>query len=294
MFGPDDFDQFNPAARSTSSLANNPATSGPGTPNTGMGSQQPSPYEGGKIIDFHGKEIDPSDRLPETSWAPEPESRGASKERPVRGRIGLTGARGPSSRDSFSGSASGSPMAYGSPATTSRESPSTTTIVTKSGNPMIRARLKKKERPQSVADVPSMPQQGVNQPFRDIPNPPAATSAGGYGSSTALARHRGSFSNEYENQKSLGGSAGYAGSPGGLAGYSGRGAGAPPIPAKVPIQSQGAYGANGGAAYGRNVYQAPSGGMDALSREMSSIDIGSGGRGRVARSRMLAYDAEQQ
>ncbi|TID20627.1 hypothetical protein E2P81_ATG05261 [Venturia nashicola] len=309
MFGPDDFDQFNPAARSTSSLVNNPATSAPGTPNVGMSSQQPSPYEGGKIIDFHGKEIDPSDRLPEASWAPEPESRGASKEKPVRDRIGLTGARGQSPRDSFSGSASsrfrggsasGSPMAYGSPASTSRESPSTTTIVSKSGNPMIRARLKRKERPHSVADVPSMPQQGVNQPFRDIPKPPAASSLGGYGagspsfgSSNALTRHRGSFSNEYENHNSFGGSSGYAGSPAGLAGYTGRGTGGPPIPAKVPIQNEASYGANGGSAYGRNVYDAPKGGMDALSREMSSIDIGSSGRGRVPRSRMLGYNPEK-
>ncbi|KAE9964479.1 hypothetical protein BLS_008284 [Venturia inaequalis] len=305
MFGPDDFDRFNPAARSTSSLANNPATSGPGTPNT-----QPSPYEGGKIIDFHGKEIDPSDRLPETVWAPEPESRGASKERPVRDRIGLTGARGQSPRDALGGSATGrfrggstggSPMAHGSPASTTRESPLTTTIVTKSGNPMIRARLRRKESPPSVADVPSMPHQGVNQPFRDIPNPPAAMSPGGYGggspfygSSNALARHRGSFSNENDNQNSFGGSTGYAGSPAGLAGYTGRGTGAPPIPAKVPFQNEAAYGANGGAAYGRNVYVPPSGGMDALSREMSSIDIGSGGRGRVPRSRMLGYEPEQR
>lgn len=163
---------------------------------------------------------------------------------------------------------------------------------------MIRARLKKKERPHSVADVPSMPQQGVNQPFRDIPNPPAATSPGGYGagspygSSNAVARHRSSFSNEYENHNSFGGSSGYGGSPAGLAGYTGRGTGVPPIPAKLPLQNEAAYGANGGAAYGRNVYDQPSGGMDALSREMSTINIGSG-RGRLPRSRMLEHNPGQ-
>jgi hypothetical protein len=166
---------------------------------------------------------------------------------------------------------------------------------------MIRARLKKKERPHSVADVSSMVQQGVNQPFRDVPHPAAATSPGGYGSgspstygnNTALARNRASFSDNYENSagSTFGGSSGWAGSPAGLAGYTGRGnvnaAAAPPIPAKVPLGNE--------VAYGRNVYdeqQGHGGGdMSALSRELNSIDIGagSGGRGRVAGRRMLGF-----
>ena len=162
---------------------------------------------------------------------------------------------------------------------------------------MIRARLKKKERPHSVADVSSMAQQGVNQPFRDIPNPAASTSPGGYGSgspstygntNTALARSRASFSNEYENSgNTFGGSSGWTGSPAGLAGYTGRGTSpaAPPIPAKVPLGNE--------VAYGRNVYDQPieGGDMSALSRELNSIDIGAGGggRGRVAGRRMLGF-----
>jgi hypothetical protein len=170
---------------------------------------------------------------------------------------------------------------------------------------MIRARLKKKERPSSVAAEPTMAQQGVNQPFRDIPNP-VATSPGGYGSGSpsnygnnnSVVRNRGSFDANFSNgydasPNTFGGSAGYSGSPAGLAGYTGRGTGGPPppIPAKVPLGNE--------VAYGRNVYDRPSeqghtpqgqGDMSALSRELNSIDIGSGGgRGRVAGRRMLGF-----
>lgn len=305
IFGPDCFDQFNPAARSTSSLINNPATSSPGTPagSSGPGFGRPSPYsQDGKIIDFHGKEIDPSDRLPETSWAPEPEPKGPIKEKAPRDRVGLTGARGRSPRESFGGSggsrfngpgssAGASPMNLASASSTPRDSPTTT--VAKSSGGMIRARLKK-PRPQSMAMTTPLSSQGASQPFRDIPNP-VSHSSGGYGStsppmyaSDALVRNHASFdaSNSAPcngSPTNFGGSAGYSGSPAGLAGYTGGGGigGPPPIPAKVPL-NEGSYGHGyGGPGDGQ-------GDMSALSQELRSIDIGSG-RGRVAGRRMLGF-----
>jgi len=95
-FGPDSYDQFNPRARSTSSVTNNPAASGPHTPmGTGPNSSHQSPYteDDGLIVDFHGNTIDPSDRLPESSWAPEPEKKVHIKIKPLRERERLNGAR---------------------------------------------------------------------------------------------------------------------------------------------------------------------------------------------------------
>ncbi|KAF2399375.1 hypothetical protein EJ06DRAFT_511475 [Trichodelitschia bisporula] len=190
-FDPDAFDVYNPAAkRSTASLVSD---RGSGTPDR-------DPAE--PIIDFHGKVIDPSDRLPETVWAPEPEPKGAARDKPARERERLTGARelgARSPRDRFSLS---STSVSASPA------PSPLTIATKAqiaaqdASPGSRNRLQKRAPGQrhSVAGVPV-----AGAPLRDIPNPPAFSG-------------RGSF--------------GQGGSPGG--GY-GR---APPIPAKVPLSRE--------------------------------------------------------
>jgi hypothetical protein len=277
-FGPDSFDQFNPigpiGARSTSSLLNHPGTPNIATSLDGSapGSRRDSPYssrEDGKIIDFHGKEIDPSDRLPETSWAPEPEPKGRLKEKPARERERLTGARGPveygSNRASpgnrmsmLSGSASASPLTGGKsstgPATPMDNSP------TVSG-PLVRNRLQKRpaasQRPQSMVMLPSSAHQ---QPFQNIPTPgpvsPGGFGAGGYGSGSPGAYG--------------------SGSPGGYGGARGSFdalAGPPPIPAKVPIND----------GFGNDD-------LRALSEEMQNIDIGAPStRARVGKGRLLGF-----
>jgi hypothetical protein len=145
---------------------------------------------------------------------------------------------------------------------------------------MIRARLRKKERPTSALVTASTANSfsgssGIHDhPFRDIPNP----------APPAVLDTRPSYSPSY----------GYTGS-GPVAGYgynaspsespsytagavrrsfygNGNGAAAPPIPAKVPM-----VGSPGGR------------GEDVLARELASIDIGPGNGARVARGRMLGF-----
>lgn len=83
-FGPDSYDALNPSAVS-SAHSDYSATSG-------LEHRQPN----GKIIAHNGQEVDPSDHLPETSWAPEPEPRPGSKQpspEPTRTRQSLSGAQ---------------------------------------------------------------------------------------------------------------------------------------------------------------------------------------------------------
>lgn len=83
-FGPDSYDALNPSVVS-SARSDYSATSG-------LEHRQPN----GKIIAHNGQEVDPSDHLPETSWAPEPEPRPGSKQpspEPARTRQSLSGAQ---------------------------------------------------------------------------------------------------------------------------------------------------------------------------------------------------------
>jgi hypothetical protein len=254
-FDPDSFNQFNPHApnaRSSSSLANNPATSGANTPyDSGPNSQYQSPSltETGKIVDFHGNEIDPSDRLPETSWAPEPEKKGPVKVY-VRDRERLTGARAPGSTGSRDGSREVGRL---SQLNTSANAPPPLAItsgphISPGGSPtslgdgkstMGRNRLQKRNnaptniRPQSMAIVPS----GLNQPVRDIPDV-SSYGPGGYGSPSSY------------------------GSPGYSANHRNSYSAPPPIPAKIPLNDSGSP-----------VAVLPSD-LSALSEEMKRIDLG--------------------
>ena len=292
---PDSFARFNPTAlSSTSSLVNHPATSSHGSTPARDSPAQPTTKEG-KIVDFHGNHIDPSDRLPETSWAPEPEPKVASREYGLGGgkKEGgrLSGARdlnvtlrprGASEEPSTGGSGGG-------------------------GGGVIRARLRKKERPASAIVTGGLAGGAHERPFRDIPNPaagpPAASSYSpssyGYGSSIGGDGGRSP------------GAAGYAGyasdsSPSYAAGGrhsfygNGNGPSAPSIPPKIPL---GGY-AGGGAgrdSYGGNTpsegrfgggaggYGSTGRGEDAFARELASIDLGPSQGGRVARGRMLGF-----
>jgi hypothetical protein len=264
---------------------NHPGTPNPATPLDGSapGSQRESPFtkDGGKIIDFHGKEIDPSDRLPETSWAPEPEPKGQQKEKPSRDRERLTGARGhgdhgssrasPGNRMSMlSGSASASPLTLSNsstgPATPMDNSPPVP-------GPLVRNRLQKRptasqQRPQSMIMLSS---SAHHQSFSNIPAP-GPTSPGGFGAGSP-GMYSGGSPNAYGGGSpgSFGGPspAGYGSTRGSFSGATG----APPIPAKVPINH----------GFGNDDF-------NALSEELSTIDIGSSAtRHRVGKGRLLGF-----
>jgi hypothetical protein len=254
-FDPDSFNRFNPTAMSSSSsLANHPATSSHGsTP------ARESPYtKDGKIVDFHGNHIDPSDRLPETAWAPEPEPKGPVKDKPYRERERIGGARDlnvtlalrTSPRVSIGGN-------------TPVDSPTTNGA----GNGgVIRARLRKKERPTSAIVMSSA---AHDRPFRDIPNP--AGSPNDYS-----PPHWSSAINAIKSSPNSNGSpGGYDAGYGGNRYFGGNGNGPPPIPAKVPLNDD---------------YAQPQDNVDALSAELSRIDIGAGnGRQRLGRGRLLGF-----
>ncbi|KAF2200878.1 hypothetical protein GQ43DRAFT_56387 [Delitschia confertaspora ATCC 74209] len=88
-FSPDDFNVLNPRMSHTSlSGQNSDAKDGLERRNSHV-----EINDKGQVVTFSGRVIDASDHLPVDSWAPEPEPKGTIKERPVRERIGLNGAR---------------------------------------------------------------------------------------------------------------------------------------------------------------------------------------------------------
>ena len=79
-FDPDSFDVYNPNAK--------PSSVDPERPGSSM-----EMNDQGQIITFSGRAVDASDHLPVDSWAPEPERKPTEKVRPVRSRVALNGAR---------------------------------------------------------------------------------------------------------------------------------------------------------------------------------------------------------
>ena len=256
-FGPDSYDELNPGARS--------AEVGPQpripfeTPAQAKEAARQHEVEKlrdqGPIIGNDGREIDPSDHLPADTWAPEPERK--QNKRPevvVRFRNAPQGAQ---------------PMPATARRTPREQRPTSIAgpiYSQEQDSPAARAgrnRLQKSPRampqPAHAQSSPIVPTTNTNTNINTPPNPPRGyprASASDY----ALREH--------ENY-------GYNDSSPSYRGMSG---GPPPIPAKVPIQA-------GNQNYG-------SGGMNALSEEIRSIDIGmgyggggGGSAGRVRRSR---------
>lgn len=175
-YSPDSFDVLNPAVSSQEGTTESPLAQ---SARRSYNAKKDDP-----IVDFHGNVVDPSDRLPETSWAPEPirknskdpsytQSSGWTREpsltqttpRKIRLRIGapdkLAGSRDINQQQSYgSGSspANRASMYASSPLNSSPAEPS----------PSTRNRLVKKSRPQSMAVTSSW-----SQPIRDVPTPPA-------------------------------------------------------------------------------------------------------------------------
>lgn len=246
-FDPDSFDVFNPNAK--------PSSADPERPGSSM-----EMNDQGQIITFSGRAVDASDHLPVDSWAPEPERKPTEKVRPVRSRVALNGARDleaaaqreeryrrertekeriRQATDVTFGTASDPSSAlvisrhsqnyneYNHPVNAGALVLADRDVTTSSSG---RNRLQKRSnRPMSTSAYDSSPAH----PPSNIPMP-----------NTNVLRER-------ENVN------GYGSSPG----YARHSVAAPPIPAKIPLESEDM----------------------ALSMELQSIDIGPGGGGRRVR-----------
>lgn len=253
-FDPDSFDVYNPNAKSTSSDPDRPGSS------MEMNDQ-------GQVVTFSGRVIDASDHLPIDSWAPEPERKSTEKVRPVRSRAALNGARDieaaaqreeryrreRADRDRIRDAAN---MTFGAPA----NSPSNALVTSRHNfnehnyndhnSPVNAGAL-------VLADRDATPPSSGRNRLQKRGNRPMSMSA--YDSPPAHSPSSIPMPNttvlrERENVGGYGSSPGYGG---------GRHSGAPPIPAKIPLE-------HGGEEM-------------ALSLELQSIDIGPGSAGRRTR-----------
>jgi hypothetical protein len=270
-YSPDDYDALNPAVAAERRSA-----------------AKAESVAGSSIVDFHGNAIDPSDRLPESTWAPEPALKVPAGVDPSDHLPASTWAPEPAT--SSSGTASSTPT---------RAAPPRKTVV----------RLRDAPRPLgqrgSLGADGQMPHQ---HPQHQRPRqqrhsmyaaaPPAPLFSGG-----AAGRQGGSagaspqsLSPQTRNRLVKRNPAAAAGAapPYMAAGGAVRPAsmvGAPQVPAKVPLDAPdrgwdggiGPVDSMGGRGYGE-----PPADMDRLSRELQSIDIGGVGR-RVNGRRLLGF-----
>ena len=237
-FGPDDFNVLNPSL-------SKPADEEPERPGSRM-----EYNDKGQIVTFSGRVVDASDHLPIDNWAPEPEPKGTVKEKAPRVRAQLNGSRGLQDAQA-------------------REE-------------KYRRDRAERDRIRSAADVTfgaadPMPSQALvltrRQPDFDPSNALVLADRGsGYDGRRPVSRgyESPSRSREALRERHTPNSHGSHGSHGS---YGGRHAGAPPIPAKVPLDR---------GMQNEDV---------ALSLELQSIDIGPGSGGRRPRTRGREYGA---
>ena len=279
-FSPDSFDILNPSSMSNSSVGDGPEKPRYETPEQAREAARLREVEKmrevGPIIGNDGREIDPSDHLPSDTWAPEPERKSKKPEVVIRFKTG--NRAGNSSTDPPQpNSTRPSPASAPRPQSMYANTPSPLDP----GLPRGRNRLQKQNGPAAVTrPLPT-------QPFphtQSSPAVPSSTSTLPYHTPSPRHPNRNSVSDysvplrENVNYNPTYGSAppssGYKGSP-----YGPTGTGQPPPrPAKIPIRPWEA-GPDMERGYGS---AAGRGGMDALSRELSSIDIGVGRRGAGA------------
>lgn len=256
-FGPDSYEIFNPSSPLSSAVA------GPDsryeTPEQAKEAARQHEVQKlrdqGPIIGNDGRIIDPSDHLPTDTWAPEPERRNRKPEMVIRYKTKENSPRTPQRYGSSPGSArphsTTSPFYGSSPLAI--ESPTSLLQQNKDRNRLqkqIPGRPLPAQRYQQPHSSPALPTANHNTPSPGSTHPshPDLPEYTIQGQQNQMIRHRSS-----------------------LGAHSG---GAPPIPAKVPIPPL-----NSGGSYGGST------GMDALSAELSTIDIGAGlgnggGRGR--------------
>lgn len=258
-FNPDSFDVYNP--RVSKSPVPGPETSDDERPGSRM-----EYNDKGQIVTFSGRVVDASDHLPIDNWAPEPTPKGTVKEKPIRSRAQLNGSRdieAARQREEKYQRERADRERIRHAASATFETPSNALVTTRhdfsSSSPSAhsnalvladhdathygsvgRNRLQMRtqhQRPVSSYDFPSQQNSSVNStPDRVL--------------------------RERHNPNSYGSSPGY--DRGGGAGNYGAGR-APPIPAKIPLES------------GREEDMA-------LSLELQSIDIGPGSGGRRPRA----------
>ena len=107
-FSPDSFAQFNPHAQHASPAKSNPFdnngqiqpmynsdTPGQGAPPAKTKSEEPRTDSFGRIVRSDGRRVDPSDYLPSSTFAAEPEPKGADKERRANIKVNVKSRFGP-------------------------------------------------------------------------------------------------------------------------------------------------------------------------------------------------------
>ena len=232
-FGPDDFNVLNPSLAKSTSDE-------PERPGSSMENN-----DKGQIVTFSGRVVDASDHLPIDNWAPEPEPKGTVKEKAPRIRAQLNGSRGLQEaqareeryrrdRAERDRIRSAADVTFGAPDPV----PSQALVMTR---PVSRG--------YDTSNALVLSDRSDNYDRRPVSR--------GYESTT---RSREAL-RERHTPNSYGGS------------YGGRHAGAPPIPAKIPLD--------------RGMQNEDA----ALSLELQSIDIGPGGGGRRPRTRGREYGA---
>ncbi len=249
-FGPDSFDALNPSIVSVAVK------------------ESAKDYEkNGKIIAFDGREIDPSDHLPENTWAPEPEPKQAKGSTPTHHRSPSGGhPTPPSGRRPLR--IAGQPQSIAAPPPQYISGPETPSPPASTG----RNKLQKKANRQSA--MPAMSGSTGSGPLALIPHPRQQDNY----TPPRVPPRANTFDYPNENQMTLYGSSG------------GRGpSSAPPIPAKIPVG--GSRGGGGSGPMMSGALPAPpvgsmvvAGGWNehgtgselSLMEEMRSIDIGTG------------------
>lgn len=251
-FDPDSFDVYNPNAR--------PSSSDPERPGSSM-----EMNDQGQIITFSGRAVDASDHLPVDSWAPEPERKPTEKVRPARSRVALNGARDleaaeqreeryrreRAERDRIR---EATDVTFGA---TDNE-PSNALVISRHSQNYHEYNTPVNAGALVLADRDATPPSSGRNRLQKRGNRPVST-YDTYDSPQAHSPSNIPMPNtnvlrERENVNS------YGGSPG----YGRHSVAAPPIPAKIPLESEDM----------------------ALSMELQSIDIGPGGGGRRARGTM--------
>ena len=257
-FGPDSYDVLNPASSPTS--VNGPSVRYE-TPEQAKELARQQGVEKlrdqGPIIGNDGRVIDPSDHLPTDTWAPEPERKVRKPEHVIRFKTRDEILRTPnkhgSSPDSMRSQTIGTPLYGSSPI--SMETPSSSPAQARIGRNKLQKQMPSRPLPmqpfQHPHSSPAVPKVSQPPDTHQIPSPRAQMRQRPALSDYPVTPQQGPGTGQYDAASRTG----------------------PPLPEKVPL-------------YSRDSPQRPSGyGIDALSAELSTIDIGgrdgrSGGRWR--------------
>jgi hypothetical protein len=277
-FSPDSYDAFNPKAGAASAVHQKPFYQTPDEAREAARLLEVEKLRAvGPIIGNDGRVIDPSDHLPTDTWAPEPERKTARKPEVVL-RFKNTGTHPqPNSMP-----ARLSPATRSTPPSTARpHSIATVPIYAHSQPATPPSFTMNHDSPFPAVSPPSQNRQGRNrlQKQNPLPQPQHPYSSPAIPTvHQTLARNPPPSEyplreNENYNPQPQHRPISYSSSPASYRSSPYAPSTAPPIPAKIPIQA----GFQNYPAYGG------SNEFDALSREMSSIDIGVSGGGRPGR-----------